>query len=37
MTDMTESHTVAFPQSRTCPYHPPTAYDPCATRARWPA
>ncbi|MFI7407142.1 cytochrome P450 [Streptomyces sp. NPDC049627] len=28
MTDMTESHTVAFPQSRTCPYHPPTAYDP---------
>ncbi|MGI5380199.1 cytochrome P450 [Streptomyces sp. CA-251387] len=29
MTDMTESHTVAFPQNRTCPpYHPPTAYDP---------
>ena len=28
MTDMTEPHTVAFPQSRTCPYHPPTAYDP---------
>ncbi|WP_187284644.1 cytochrome P450 [Streptomyces sp. uw30] len=28
MTDMTEPHTVAFPQNRTCPYHPPTAYDP---------
>lgn len=28
MTDMTESPTVAFPQNRTCPYHPPTAYDP---------
>ncbi|MFE6617855.1 cytochrome P450 [Streptomyces sp. NPDC057740] len=28
MTDMTEPHTVTFPQSRTCPYHPPTAYDP---------
>ncbi|WP_217215276.1 cytochrome P450 [Streptomyces sp. AC550_RSS872] len=28
MTDMTEPHTVVFPQSRTCPYHPPTAYDP---------
>ncbi|KMS77218.1 cytochrome P450 [Streptomyces viridochromogenes] len=27
MTDMTEPHTVVFPQSRTCPYHPPTAYD----------
>ncbi|MBT2416830.1 cytochrome P450 [Streptomyces sp. ISL-22] len=26
MTDMTEPHTVAFPQDRTCPYHPPTAY-----------
>ncbi|MEU8841098.1 cytochrome P450 [Streptomyces roseus] len=22
------SETVAFPQDRTCPYHPPTAYDP---------
>ncbi|MCX2182791.1 cytochrome P450 [Streptomyces sp. SKN60] len=22
------SEVVAFPQSRTCPYHPPTAYDP---------
>ncbi|MFJ8630557.1 cytochrome P450 [Streptomyces sp. NPDC093568] len=28
MTDMTESDTVAFPQDRTCPYHPPTAYTP---------
>jgi pentalenic acid synthase len=28
MTDMTEPHTVVFPQSRTCPYHPPQAYDP---------
>ncbi|MEY9996642.1 pentalenic acid synthase [Streptomyces sp. V4I8] len=28
MTDMTEPHTVVFPQSRTCPYHPPEAYDP---------
>lgn len=28
MTDMTEPHTVVFPQSRTCPYHPPTAYGP---------
>ncbi|MFE0254098.1 cytochrome P450 [Streptomyces sp. NPDC059010] len=28
MTDMTAPHTVAFPQNRTCPYHPPTAYDP---------
>ncbi|MFG2744387.1 cytochrome P450 [Streptomyces chartreusis] len=27
MTDMTEPPTVAFPQNRTCPYHPPTAYD----------
>ncbi|KUO18222.1 cytochrome P450 [Streptomyces dysideae] len=25
---MTEPHTVAFPQDRTCPYHPPAAYDP---------
>jgi pentalenic acid synthase len=30
---MTETEPVAFPQSRTCPYHPPTAYDPLrATR-----
>ncbi|MFJ7073930.1 cytochrome P450 [Streptomyces sp. NPDC098781] len=28
MTDMTEPHTVAFPQDRTCPYHPPAAYAP---------
>ncbi|MEU6546937.1 cytochrome P450 [Streptomyces sp. NPDC046859] len=28
MTDMTEPPTVAFPQNRTCPYHPPAAYDP---------
>ncbi|MFK0128498.1 cytochrome P450 [Streptomyces nigra] len=28
MTDMTETPTVAFPQSRTCPYHPPAAYAP---------
>ncbi|MFC5213669.1 cytochrome P450 [Streptomyces coerulescens] len=28
MTDMTEPPTVAFPQNRTCPYHPPTAYGP---------
>ncbi|MER7372768.1 cytochrome P450 [Streptomyces lanatus] len=28
MTDMTRPPTVAFPQNRTCPYHPPTAYDP---------
>ncbi|MFF0300340.1 cytochrome P450 [Streptomyces sp. NPDC004562] len=39
MTDMTETPTVAFPQSRTCPYHPPAAYDPLRdtrplTRAR---
>jgi pentalenic acid synthase len=25
---MTQAHPVAFPQSRTCPYHPPTAYAP---------
>jgi pentalenic acid synthase len=25
---MTDTHTVAFPQDRTCPYHPPTGYDP---------
>ncbi|MFC8513618.1 cytochrome P450 [Streptomyces sp. NPDC057257] len=25
---MTETEPVAFPQDRTCPYHPPTAYDP---------
>ncbi|MDH6622324.1 pentalenic acid synthase [Streptomyces sp. LBL] len=25
---MPETETVAFPQDRTCPYHPPTAYDP---------
>ncbi|MGW2719243.1 cytochrome P450 [Streptomyces sp. NPDC001492] len=24
---MTETEPVAFPQDRTCPYHPPTAYD----------
>ncbi len=28
MTDMAQAHTVAFPQDRTCPYHPPTGYDP---------
>ncbi|MFD3620047.1 cytochrome P450 [Streptomyces sp. NPDC058676] len=28
---MTETEPVAFPQSRTCPYHPPTAYDPLRT------
>ncbi|GAA2274386.1 cytochrome P450 [Streptomyces ruber] len=29
MTDVTHlSKPVAFPQSRTCPYHPPAAYDP---------
>lgn len=28
MTDMTEPHAVVFPQSRTCPYHPPEAYAP---------
>jgi pentalenic acid synthase len=25
---MTETEAVAFPQDRTCPYHPPSAYDP---------
>ncbi|MFJ9122163.1 cytochrome P450 [Streptomyces sp. NPDC102394] len=25
---MTQAEPVAFPQDRTCPYHPPTAYDP---------
>ncbi|MFF3515645.1 cytochrome P450 [Streptomyces sp. NPDC002573] len=25
---VTQSETVAFPQDRTCPYHPPAAYDP---------
>ncbi|WP_330324065.1 cytochrome P450 [Streptomyces pseudovenezuelae] len=25
---MTETEPVAFPQDRTCPYHPPTGYDP---------
>ncbi|MEV2212178.1 cytochrome P450 [Streptomyces sp. NPDC050997] len=25
---MPETESVAFPQDRTCPYHPPTAYDP---------
>jgi pentalenic acid synthase len=25
---MTETQPVAFPQDRTCPYHPPAAYDP---------
>ena len=30
---MTATEPVAFPQDRTCPYHPPTAYDPLrATR-----
>ncbi|MDH6213838.1 cytochrome P450 [Streptomyces pseudovenezuelae] len=28
---MTETEPVAFPQDRTCPYHPPTAYDPLRT------
>ncbi|MET7682417.1 cytochrome P450 [Streptomyces sp. NPDC005423] len=32
MTELTEltgpTRTVAFPQDRTCPYHPPTGYDP---------
>ncbi|KOU61777.1 cytochrome P450 [Streptomyces sp. MMG1533] len=28
---MTETEPVAFPQSRTCPYRPPTAYDPLRT------
>ncbi|MFE9172989.1 cytochrome P450 [Streptomyces kebangsaanensis] len=34
MTDLTEkSEHVAFPQDRSCPYHPPTGYDPLrATR-----
>ncbi|WP_112468394.1 cytochrome P450 [Streptomyces triticisoli] len=34
MTDLTElSEPVAFPQDRSCPYHPPTGYDPLrATR-----
>ena len=34
MTDLTDlSEPVAFPQNRTCPYHPPTGYDPLrATR-----
>lgn len=34
MTDLTElSEPVAFPQNRSCPYHPPTGYDPLrATR-----
>ncbi|MFE0524587.1 cytochrome P450 [Streptomyces sp. NPDC058954] len=30
---MTQAEPVAFPQDRTCPYHPPTAYEPLrATR-----
>ncbi|MFF0513372.1 cytochrome P450 [Streptomyces sp. NPDC004250] len=33
MTDTDTTHPVAFPQDRTCPYHPPAAYDPLrATR-----
>ena len=28
---MTETEPVAFPQDRTCPYHPPTGYDPLRT------
>src|SRR3954470_10521234 len=28
---MTETEPVAFPQDRTCPYHPPTAYEPLRT------
>ncbi|MEV5017805.1 cytochrome P450 [Streptomyces sp. NPDC053780] len=33
MTDTDTTHPVAFPQDRTCPYHPPGAYDPLrATR-----
>ncbi|WLW49995.1 cytochrome P450 [Streptomyces sp. YU58] len=28
---MTETQPVAFPQDRTCPYHPPTGYDPLRT------
>lgn len=32
-TDTGTTHPVAFPQDRTCPYHPPAAYDPLrATR-----
>ncbi|MFD4263338.1 cytochrome P450 [Streptomyces sp. NPDC058534] len=32
-TDTDTTHPVAFPQDRTCPYHPPAAYDPLrATR-----
>ena len=32
MTDLTDlSEPVAFPQNRTCPYHPPTGYDPLRT------
>ncbi|NUR68172.1 MAG: cytochrome P450 [Streptomyces sp.] len=27
-TPRTQTEPVAFPQDRTCPYHPPTAYDP---------
>ncbi|MFJ2090099.1 cytochrome P450 [Streptomyces sp. NPDC087901] len=30
---MTETETVAFPQNRTCPYHPPTGY-PSASRGQ---
>lgn len=30
-TGTTVSEPVAFPQDRTCPYHPPTAYDPLRT------
>ncbi|MFG2544748.1 cytochrome P450 [Streptomyces sp. NPDC048594] len=33
MTDTDTTYPVAFPQDRTCPYHPPAAYDPLrATR-----
>ncbi|MGW2240622.1 cytochrome P450 [Streptomyces sp. NPDC001759] len=28
---MTQAEPVAFPQDRTCPYHPPTAYEPLRT------
>ncbi|MET7455232.1 cytochrome P450 [Streptomyces sp. NPDC005574] len=28
---MTETEPVAYPQDRTCPYHPPAAYDPLRT------
>ena len=28
---VTQSETVDFPQDRTCPYHPPAAYDPLRT------